>query len=271
MNGSLQRGMRLIRSWFGARRRSQVTPDGVARADIEQLGGLTIGDLGLYAHALKHRSVFRGHITTGTESNERLEFLGDAVLGAVVAEKLYTAFPSRDEGFLTRLRAQLVNGQALADYARALHLGPLILMSENMASSEGRDNTTILADAFEAIIGAIYLDLGFMAARQFVIELIDDLVDLEALSEQRSNYKSLLLEYVQAQGWPQPSYAVVAEEGPSHDRVFTIDVLVEGTPRGRGTARSKKQAEQRAAREALDALKRIEAAPPPSRATERAS
>ncbi len=275
MNGSPQgppalRGWRRLLRRFGRRRRPAVTPSGVARADVEALLGVPIGDLGLYEHALRHRSMFRGHVTDGTESNERLEFLGDAVLGAVVAERLYTAYPDRDEGFLTRMRANLVNGQVLADYARAIGLGPLILMSENMAASEGRDNTTILADAFEAVVGALYLDLGFAAARTFVFTLLDDLVDMDDLAEQRSNYKSLLLEYVQARGWPQPTYEVVAEEGPSHNRLFTIDVLVDGLPRGRGAARSKKQAEQAAAREALETFRREERASP-SHAAERSS
>lgn len=266
MNDSLKRGQRLVRSWFRVLRRpiswskGEVMPSGVARADIEKLVGMPISALTLYEHALRHRSVFRGHVTTGTESNERLEFLGDAILGAAVAERLYAEFPDRSEGFLTRMRANLVNGQVLADYARALHLGPLILMSENTARSEGRNNQTILADAFEAIVGALYVDLGFSAARRFVFRVIDQFVDLERVSVQRSNFKSLLLEYVQARGWTQPSYSVVAEEGPSHDRRFTIDVLVEGTPSGRGQAGSKKQAEQLAAREALDALQREDAA-----------
>ncbi len=229
-------------------------PSGVARTDIERFVGMRINDLRFYEHALRHRSMFRGQVTTGTESNERMEFLGDAILGAAVAERLYTEFPDGSEGFLTRMRANLVNGQVLADYARTLHLGPLILMSENTARSEGRNNPTILADAFEAIVGALYLDLGFGAARRFVFRVIDQLVDLESLAMQRSNFKSLLLEYVQARGWAQPTYSVAAEEGPSHDRHFTIDVLVEGTPRGRGLAGSKKQAEQAAAHEALDAL-----------------
>lgn len=247
-----------------------MTPSGVARTEVEAILGMPIHNLGLYEHALRHRSMFRGHVTDGTESNERLEFLGDAVLGAVVAERLYTEYPDQDEGFLTRMRANLVNGQALAEYARVIGLGPLILMSENMAASEGRDNATILADAFEAMIGALYLDLGFMAAREFLFVLLEDLVDLDDLAEQRSNYKSLLLEYVQARGWSQPTYEVAAEEGPSHDRLFTIDVLVDGTARGRGEARSKKQAEQAAAQKALDAFKREERTPE-SRATERAS
>jgi ribonuclease-3 len=272
-----------VRSWLGALRRPFERPAdptrglprppkraraqaparsaaGVSRRDVERLVGMPVGDLALYEHALRHRSLFRGTITTGTESNERLEFLGDAVLGAVVAEHLYARFPDRDEGFLTRMRANLVNGQALADYARAIGLGPLILMSDNMAVSDGRENQTILADAFEAVVGAIYLDLGFGAARRFVFELIDRLVNLDDLSEQRSNYKSLLLEYAQARGWSQPTYEVAVEEGPSHDRLFTMDVLVDGVPRGRGTARSKKQAEQAAAQEALDALRRLEEA-----------
>ncbi|MDX1421096.1 MAG: ribonuclease III [Rubricoccaceae bacterium] len=270
----MKRGQRLVRSWIGVLRRpfdarpragrvprrprAEATASGVTRRDIERLVGMPVGDLGLYEHALRHRSMFRGTTTTGTESNERLEFLGDAVLGAAVAERLYDEFPDRDEGFLTRMRANLVNGQTLADYARAIGLGPLILMSDNMASSEGRENQTILADAFEAIVGALYLDLGFGAARGFVFDLLDRLVDLPAVSAQRSNYKSMLLEFVQARGWPQPTYEVAVEEGPSHDRRFTIDVLVDGAARGRGTARSKKQAEQAAAREALDALRRFE-------------
>ena len=257
-----------MRSWLGALGRpfeprepglppdrGEVSAEGIARRDIEAVVGMPIGDLALYEHALKHRSVFRGIVTTGTESNERLEFLGDAVLGAVVAEHLYAEFPDRDEGFLTRMRANLVNGKALAGYARAIGLPPLILMSDNMAGSDGRDNQTILADAFEAIVGALYLDLGFAAARRFVLDLLGRLVDLGDLAVQRSNYKSLLLEYVQARGWPQPTYAVVNEEGPSHDRRFTVEVSVDEMPYGQGEARSKKQAEQAAAREALGALR----------------
>ncbi len=273
----MKRGQRLVRSWFGVLRhpmkqqKAEVMPSGVARADVERLVGMPIGDLNVYEHALRHRSMYRGHITTGTESNERLEFLGDAILGAVVAERLFNEFPDRSEGFLTRMRANLVNGVALAEYAREIDLGRLILMSDNMAGSDGRDNQTILADAFEAVVGALYLDLGFAAARRFVVRVIDDQVDLHSLAAQRSNFKSLLLEYVQARGWTQPTYAVAAEMGPSHDRRFTIDVVIEGTPRGRGEAGSKKQAEQIAAREALDALRPDEVAMTPQTAEKASS
>lgn len=209
----------------------------------------------MYEQALTHRSVLRGRPDSHLRSNERLEFLGDAVLGFVVAEHLYRHFPEKDEGFLTRLRAKLVNGKALAHWAETIGLGEQILMSENMAQSEGRHNPTILADAFEAIIGALYLDLGSDAARRFIHRTMLDAVDLQGLAARRDNHKSLLLEYAQAHGWPQPSYRVVAEEGPSHSKTFTVDVILRGEAYGRGTAGSKKRAEQQAAREALGRLK----------------
>jgi ribonuclease-3 len=238
--------------------RDRRLPSGVDRARVERMLGMGVRDLRLFEHALKHRSIFRGAVTTGIESNERLEFLGDAVLGAVVAERLYSRFPAHDEGFLTRMRANLVNGQALAGYARSLGLGRIILMSDNAAQGEGRDNPTILADAFEAVVGALYLDQGFDAARRFVLRVLDREVDLDEVAGQRSNHKSLLLEYAQARGWGQPAYVVVSEEGPSHERRFTVEVLVDNIPRGQGSARSKKQAEQVAAEEALQVLRASE-------------
>lgn len=264
-SGPLRRSARLVRSWIGTLRppaapRPSADPDertarGVRRGDIERLVGMPVRDLGVYEHALRHRSLFRGQSTDGTESNERLEFLGDAVLGAVAAEVLYRRFPDRAEGLLTRTRATLVNGKALAAYATALGLGPMILMSENMNASEGRTNQTILADAFEAVVGAVYLDLGFEAARRFVRRVLDENVSLEEAAADRSNHKSRLLEYVQGLGLEQPRYEVLEEEGPSHDRRFTVAALVEGQPMGQGTDRSKKGAEQKAAREALAALR----------------
>jgi ribonuclease-3 len=220
---------------------------------------MPVGDLQLYEHALRHRSLFRGLVTDGTESNERLEFLGDAVLGAVVAERLYRAFPDRDEGLLTRTRATIVNGKALAGFAESIDLGRLVLMSDNMEGSEGRTNPTILADAFEAVIGALYLDRGFGAARRFVNGILDRCVDLEHAAADRSNHKSRLLEMAQALGLPQPVYEVLSEEGPSHDRWFTIAAVVGGETLGEGADRSKKGAEQAAAREALAALRQRQA------------
>lgn len=227
----------------------------VPRAALEQLVGMRVNDLPLFEQALLHRSVLRGKPDSYLLSNERLEFLGDAVLGFVTAEHLYHYFPDKDEGFLTRLRAKLVNGQALAHYAQRLELGPLLLLSDNMAQAGGRKNPTILADAFEAIIGALYLDQGEDAARRFIQEKVLDEIDLEDLAEQRDNYKSLLLEYVQALGWPQPLYRVLREEGPSHDKTFTVEVILRDKPYGVGVAGNKKKAEQQAANEALARLR----------------
>ncbi|MAQ95943.1 MAG: ribonuclease III [Rhodothermaceae bacterium] len=269
-SGTLRRSARLVRSWLGALRPpadgspppvvDEVTERGVSRRDIEALVGMPIGDLDLYEHALRHRSLFRGVATDGTESNERLEFLGDAVLGAVVAEIMYTRFADRAEGLLTRTRATIVNGKALAGYAEAIGLGALILMSENMDSSEGRSNQTILADAFEAIVGAVYLDLGFSAARRFVCAVLDQCVSLEEAAADKSNHKSRLLEYVQGLGLEQPVYEMLSEEGPSHDRTFTVAAVVQGERLGEGVDRSKKGAEQKAAEAALRTLRQRETA-----------
>lgn len=215
---------------------------------------MPVGDLALYTQALTHRSHFRGEGDRHLATNERLEFLGDALLGFIVAETLFERFPDKNEGYLTRLRAKLVSGKALARYARRIDLGDHILMSENAVRSEGRDNPSILADAYEALVGALYLDQGLPAAQRFIRASALAPVDLDALAAQNENYKSLLLEHMQAEGRPQPTYRVVREEGPSHDKTFTVEALLDGTPYGEGTAGSKKNAEQKAARAALERL-----------------
>ena len=210
----------------------------------------------LYEQALRHRSSLSDTNGEGhTASNERLEFLGDAVLDFVTAEHLYRHFPDGDEGFLTRMRAQIVNGEALAQFASELGLGEMILMSDAVYRDGGRDSAAILADALEAIIGALYLDMGEQAARTFVRTRMLAQLDLNDLAHVRDNYKSLLLEHVQALGWTQPHYRVVREDGPPHERVFTIDVILCDEAYGRGQAQSKKKAEQKAAAQALDRLR----------------
>ncbi len=209
----------------------------------------------LYRQALLHRSSLRGEPNSHLRSNERLEFLGDAVLGFVTAEHLYNEFPDRNEGFLTRMRAKIVNGLALARFAEALNLGSLVSMSANMDQSGGRRSPTILADALEAVIGALYLDLGEEAARVFIEERILKALNLEDLADQKDNYKSLLLEYAQSRGWAQPQYRIADEHGPSHNKTFTMEVLLNGESYGTGVAQNKKKAEQDAAGEALDRLR----------------
>lgn len=245
--------MSFLRRLF-VREKSPVSPGTSSQIDrgaVESLLQIQVNNLVLYERALTHRSLLRGVAEPHTLSNERLEFLGDAVLGLVVADHLFRHFPNQDEGFLTRLRAKLVNGQSLARDALELGLGDLILMSEIMESSDGRSSRSILSDAFEAVIGAIYLDIGFREAIRFVERTVLKDVDLLQLSRQKDNYKSLLLELAQSRKWPQPCYRVTNEEGPSHNRTFTVEVVVQNRPLGEGTAKNKKKAEQAAAQAAL--------------------
>ncbi len=226
----------------------------VSRATVEQLVGRPVDDLIHYRRALTHRSLLRVYPNHEFQSNERLEFLGDALLDVFVGEVLYERFPEKDEGALTRLRARLVSERPLAFYARRLALGKHLLMSENAAEGHGRENPSILADAFEALVGAVYLDLGYETTRTFVQERVLASLDLQEVATRDENYKSQLLERLQAQGRPQPTYHVVQEKGPSHDKTFTVEVQVGDTAYERGTAGSKQEAEQQAARRTLDEI-----------------
>jgi ribonuclease-3 len=227
----------------------------VSRDAVESLVGQPVEDLGLYRRALTHRSLLRGEPDQHLQSNERLEFLGDALIDLVVSEALYDRFPEEDEGHLTRLRARLVSGPALAQYARRMDLGPHLRMSDNAAQGEGRDNPNILADAFEALAGAVYLDQGGGAAARFVHDRALDPFDLDDVAARDENYKSQLLERMQAEGRAQPTYRVVQEEGPSHDKTFTVEAVVGDTAYARGTAGSKQEAEQQAARRTLETMR----------------
>ncbi|PSR00201.1 MAG: ribonuclease III [Bacteroidetes bacterium QS_9_68_14] len=238
------------------------------RSALEALVGRAVEEPALYAEALTHRSLTRGPQQQAAgpggdpapaRSNERLEFLGDALLGAEVAEALFHRFPDKSEGALSRLRARMVSEQALARCAERLGLGPHLRMSENADRSGARHSQAVLADAFEALVGAVYLDLEAGAARSLVRKEVLAPTDVDALAQSLAdggpNYKSRLQEHVQARRPVHPAYRVAAREGPPHDRTFTVEALVEGEVQGTGTAASKKEAEQRAAREALEALR----------------
>jgi ribonuclease III len=220
--------------------------------------GLPVDRLELYELALRHSSLVRHKKNRHLKSNERLEFLGDAVLGLAAAEYVYERFPDKNEGFLTRLRAKLVNKRALARYAETITLQPLIEMSDDMDRAGGRLNPSMLANAFEALLGALYLDHGYIAARQFVLATIARTVNVNELAERRENYKSLLLEYAQARRWAQPTYRVLSEHGPGHQREFLVEVVIGDESYGTGQGRSKKTAEQRAAKSALKYLEKNE-------------
>jgi ribonuclease III len=207
----------------------------------------------LFYEALLHRS-YLPYVGSRWKSNERLEFLGDAILNFIVAEHLYKVNPEMEEGDLTKIRSRLVNRKILATRARTLSLHEFILLSLSATQSLEGGSESILSDAFEALVGAIYLDGGEEEAKKFVHRaLLSDAKVLTGASLD-DNYKSALMEYSQSHALGIPRYIVVAEEGPDHDRRFTVEVSLGSNPLGVGTGRSKKEAEQSAAANALSVI-----------------
>ena len=220
--------------------------------------GIRFTDLALLEQALTHRSY--SHVTSRTrnESNERMEFLGDSVLGLSVSQFLYLRFPERSEGALSKMKSLLVSRKVLSGVARDTGLGEYILLSGEESDMGGRDRASILADSFEGVIGAIYLDQGFRAANRFVTRfLLASIVDILD-DEDHTNFKSLLQEYVQGKRLSHPVYRVRREEGPEHEKEYAIEVVVKGEVWGMGRGKSKKDAEQNAARAALESRQKGE-------------
>lgn len=203
----------------------------------------------LLAQALTHRSWVNEHKGI-RQSNERMEFLGDAILEFVVSKAIYEDFSDKEEGYLTALRANLVNTVALAEIATHLDLGPKLFLSKGEEDGGGRSNSSLLADTVEAIIGAIFIDKGISEAEKFIEENILVKAD-EKANQPLKDCKSRLQEMVQAKGYSAPKYQVVEESGPDHDKKFVIEVLVNGEPWGRGEGKSKSSAEQEAACQVL--------------------
>lgn len=206
----------------------------------------------LLKQALTHRSWLNEHSEEKTLSNERLEFLGDAVLELIVTKRLFEHFPEKPEGELTNLRASLVRTETLAEVAKSLDVGKKLRLSRGEETTGGRENVSLLADTLEAIVGAIYLDKGFGQAQSFVEKhLIPKLHKIMENNLQR-DAKSLLQERVQAQNRPAPVYKVESEEGPDHNKIFMVAVFVAGKKIAKGTGKSKQQAQQQAAKAALE-------------------
>jgi ribonuclease-3 len=200
---------------------------------------------------LAHRSWCAEH--TGQEPNERLEFLGDAVLGLIVTDFLYRSYPDFPEGELAKVRAAVVNATSLASVAREVHLGNALLLGKGEDSSGGRLKPSILADAMEALIGAVYLDAGYGVADEIVLRLLGGRIQEAVKGPGDDDYKTRLQELC-AQTYDELPLYRVTDRGPDHAKVFDAEVVIAGRPRGRGEGRSKKQAEQMAARYAWYAL-----------------
>ena len=220
--------------------------------DLEEAIGYRFQNITLLQNALTHSSYANERWHDSLMSNERLEFLGDSVLGMVVAEYLYRQFPNRPEGELTRMRADMVCEQALSAVANQLELGKHMLLGNGEELSGGRNRASILADAVESIIAACLLDGGMDAARQFIEKFV--LNDVPVTRLHNVDYKTMLQELIQQKKNQQLQYMLIGEFGPDHDKRFTVAVFLNGEQVGQGVGSSKKRAEQEAACGALENL-----------------
>lgn len=223
-------------------------------AELQARLGYQFHDESLLRLALTHPSVAH-EANTQCAHNQRLEFLGDSVLGIVLSRQLYDKFPEADEGALTKSRAKLANAVSFAAHGRALGLGACLILSRGEENTGGRERASALADAFEAVLGAIFLDGGFEAARDFILrEFAEDFAGL-ALQTAIANPKGELQEWLQASSPVAPVYRLVSADGPDHERQFVCAVLHDGVELARGSGKSKKIAESQAAVAALKKLR----------------
>lgn len=223
-------------------------------AALQQALGVSFSDVSLLEQALIHSSYINENPTLASTSNERLEFLGDAVLGLIVADRLYQDSPQLTEGEMTRLRSALVRRDTLARMARAIKLGGHLYLGKGEEAGGGRDKPANLASALEAVIAAIFLDRGLAIAKDFILRLLD--LELQKVVSQATavDYKSELQELIQSREQRTPTYHVIEETGPDHDKKFTVEVRLGKTVLGKGSGRNKKAAEMEAARSALERL-----------------
>ncbi len=216
--------------------------------ELEKQIGYSFQHKELLTQALTHSSYSNEHRLGKLANNERLEFLGDAVLEIVTSEFLYKKYPDKPEGELTKLRASIVCEQTLAFCTRKLNLGSYLLLGRGEDMTGGRERASVTSDAMEAMIGAIYLDGGFASAKEFIYRFVlDDIEHMQLFFDS----KTILQEIVQGQLECEPVYELVGEEGPNHNKKFLVRVLIKGQPYGMGSGRTKKAAEQEAAYEAI--------------------
>jgi ribonuclease-3 len=228
--------------------------EGASLSELQTALGVKFKDPSLLQQALVHRSYLNEAQSPGLESNERLEFLGDAVLGLIVSQKLCLDFPYLAEGDLTQLKSALIRWETLASAAERLALGDYLCLGRGEEGTGGRQRASNLACAFEATVGALFLDRGLAKARDLVVRCLKHEFAALAKGEIALDSKSRLQQLVQARWHETPSYRTIATEGPDHAKVFTIEVTVGGRALGHGQGRSKKEAESEAAQQAVEAL-----------------
>lgn len=221
---------------------------------LEEVLALDFKNKKLLQKALTHRSFPNENKELKIEDNERLEFLGDSVLGLTVSNYIFHRFPDYPEGELAKIRSVIVSAPVLAEKARKLEIGKYLLLGRGEEMTGGRDRDSILADSMEALFAAIYLDRGLEPASEFIINLLQKDIEAVESGDEIRDYKTVLQEYLQQDGQKGPDYSVREEIGPDHNKSFLIEVNFKGQLLGTGTGSSKKEAEQKAARSALEKL-----------------
>jgi ribonuclease-3 len=231
-------------------------PGGIERlAELERILDHRFRDRSLLIASLVHRSYYAGtDANTALQSNERMEFLGDSVLSLVVNDYLYQHYPERTEGELTKMKSVVVSKAVLAHLAKKIDLGTFVLVSDNAQKAGVSTMHSVLSDTLEAVFGAVFIDGGFEAARHTILKILPDNLGDIVYQADAINYKSLLQEYIQALHKVPPRYRVHSTTGPDHDKQFAVEVVVKGNILGQGSGKTKKHAEQEAAREAYRRL-----------------
>lgn len=224
-------------------------------AEFENILGVNFDNIDLLDNALTHSSYANQYNLPYNQHNERLEFLGDAVLSIVISEYLYKKYKNKPEGKLTKIRAGVVCESSLAEIARNLNISKYLRIGKGEELSGGREKDSLIADACEAIIAAIYLDKGIEVVKKFIIRNFSDKVELTGKGKSYNDYKTRLQELVQKDTLAAIKYIVVSESGPDHNKIFETEVYINDKCYGRGIGKSKKEAEQNAAKEALNSLR----------------
>jgi ribonuclease-3 len=222
-----------------------------SRIEVENLLGFEVRRLELYQEALIHKSAVK--YLNVPQSNERLEFMGDSVINMVIAKYLYTKYPNENEGFLTKVRTRIVSGKCLSKIAHKMNIHVCIRMNTKALQQGWNTNTRIMEDAYEAIIGAIYLDLGFAQAKQFILNRLHEYVNTDDILKD-TNYKDMIMRYTQSKAYILPEYKIIQEYGMNHNKKFHIGIYIESNLLGTGVEKCKKDAEQQAAYNSLKCL-----------------
>lgn len=227
----------------------------ITREDINKITGFNPINVLCYQKAFIHKSVLRFISDENLSSSyERYEFLGDSVLNLIIAKFIFSKYPDKEEGYLTRIRTKLVNGKTLAFLAKKINLNQFLIISKNVESINGRNNDRILEDIFEAFLCSINMDLGYKYAENFVLRIINEFIDFNFLEED-NNYKDILLRKCQQSLQINPEYELISTTGPAHKKIFTSIVVINGEKYCTGTGNTKKESEQIASKNTLGILK----------------